>query len=500
MELTVTGQVIMDGHTSRKHYINIKYAFEPFMVKNTFEMKITRQPFRLSSREFPPQSLCLDYHSNYPRNPKQEIAIDIHNDQKTRSDMTLSWGQYTNCNNNPGRIQVIAQHQTTVEARRSLEQKWYYTRCLADMKAASRGKIMALTDACLYTAMDLYRLRQFKWTVSLNELEPWMISGYKQLEILVKAGLFPFWKVEQDSSLARQAQSVLSSSINNFQPYSPIIVIEQYFHSTDETFDLTIQDTHEKNTFQGVSNDFFRWSNEPYLQLKDPFRMQSSHVSSIVLGMKKYGILNKCHATPSSILTFDNFTYPYEMHSCWTLVSSHCSPTPSYAVFMKKSSDFPNTVKMDVEIHVGGYEILVQPLAHAKFDITVEGQKITLDENEVYYWPSNQKYSTYSKNSHTNYKFKLYRSQKSVHFYSPMNVMVDTDGHYINVLVLAHVKGQHCGMCGDFNGDDHRELIHPEMCLLRDGNEMAAAWAWHQDTTSDCPAKPDCKRLFFNKY
>jgi hypothetical protein len=50
--------------------------------------------------------------------------------------------------------------------------------------------------------------------------------------------------------------------------------------------------------------------------------------------------------------TFDNVTYPYTMHNCWTLVSAHCSPVPSYAVFMRKSSKFATDIvpKMEVEV------------------------------------------------------------------------------------------------------------------------------------------------------
>ena len=50
--------------------------------------------------------------------------------------------------------------------------------------------------------------------------------------------------------------------------------------------------------------------------------------------------------------TFDNVTYPYSMHNCWTLVSAHCSPVPSYAVFMRKSAKFATDLvpKMDVEV------------------------------------------------------------------------------------------------------------------------------------------------------
>jgi purine-cytosine permease-like protein len=67
------------------------------------------------------------------------------------------------------------------------------------------------------------------------------------------------------------------------------------------------------------------------------------------------------------------------MHNCWTLVSSHCSPVPSYAVFMKKSSKFATDLvpKMDVEVSYIG-SIVTTSFMHifgAALRILAYGQK-----------------------------------------------------------------------------------------------------------------------------
>ena len=38
------------------------------------------------------------------------------------------------------------------------------------------------------------------------------------------------------------------------------------------------------------------------------------------------------------IRTYDNVTYQYQMHDCWTLISADCSENPMFAVFMKKDT------------------------------------------------------------------------------------------------------------------------------------------------------------------
>jgi len=493
-KISVDGDIIFHGAVDRVHHFTVTYAYEPFMVKNDFTLKVTRIPFKLNSRDYSAFTVCLDYHSRYPFDPKEEFHLDVNTDQKVKADLSLSWGQHASCNNNHGKVQVVAEHQTTQEAKRNLKTKWYYTACQEDLVSSEwKNTIFPPTDACVYTALDLYTLRHFKWTANFDGLEPWMVAYYRKLETLVKTGLFPFWRIEFDNSLSKRSSFMFNTKDSD--SYSPTVVVEQYFHPEQETFDMTIQTNKEKNVFEGVYYDFLKIHSEPYLAKKETFYpfMKSSHISSLYLALETHKLMSSCHATTRSVQTFDNVTYPYEMHNCWTLVSAHCSPTPSYAVFMKKSAKFANDFvpKMDVEVRIGGHEIQIKPVTHAKFEVTIEGQKIFIGEHETYYWPSNQKLGR-SDETPSKYKFKIYRFQKMFFVESFLNVNVITDGNHVKVVAPPQVKGQHCGMCGDFNGDHEVELIHPQMCQLNTGTEMAAAWAWERND-SNCPSKPQCQ-------
>jgi len=493
-KIVVDGDIIFHGAVDRVHHVTMTYAFEPFMVKNDFTLKVTRNPFRLNSRDYSAYTVCLDYHSRYPFDPREEFSLDFNTDQKVKADLSLSWGQQTSCTNNPSQVHVIAEHQTTQEAKRNLKNKWYYNACQEDLLSSEwRNTIFPPTDACIYTAVDLYTLRHFKWTANFANLSPWMVMVYQKVSALVKAGLFPFWRIEVVNSLSKQPFSFLHNA-QNIDSYSPNIVVEQIFHPQEETFDLTVQSNTEKNVFEGIHFDFLNWHSEPYLAMKQIFSplMKSSHISSVYMALDTHKLMSSCYATTRSVHTFDNVTYPYEMHKCWTLVSAHCSPTPSYAVFMKKSAKFANDFvpKMDVDIFIGGHEIQIKPVTHAKFEVTVEGQTIHVGEHETYYWPSNQKLGRLDETP-SKYKFKIYRFQKMFLVESFLNVMVMTDGSSVKVVAPPQVKGQHCGMCGDFNGDHAHELIHPQMCELHSGTDMAAAWTWARND-STCPAKPSC--------
>jgi 5-methylcytosine-specific restriction endonuclease McrA len=149
------------------------------------------------------------------------------------------------------------------------------------------------------------------------------------------------------------------------------------------------------------------------------------------------------------------------------------------------------------QIHLGGHELTLKPLTHAKYEIKIDGQDLSLDPQETYYFPTNQKLlrtgsATQDAATPPNYKFKIYRWDRQYTIESFMNVVVYYDGNSVKVVAPAHVKGQHCGMCGDFNGDTEGELVHPQMCQLTSGTEMANAWV-RDNNDSICPRRPDCK-------
>ena len=50
--------------------------------------------------------------------------------------------------------------------------------------------------------------------------------------------------------------------------------------------------------------------------------------------------------TSRSVQSLDNATFPYQPESCWSLLSAHCSPRPTYAVFTKKIPGQPLLAKV----------------------------------------------------------------------------------------------------------------------------------------------------------
>jgi len=495
---SVDGDIIFHGEVDRVHHFDLKFEYEPMMTKNELAFKLTRNPFRLSARDYPAYSICFDMNNRYPVDVYRQLDLDFSVDQKVKADLSLSWGQHSTCSNNPGRVQILGEHQTTEEGRKALKNKWYYRTCMEEKEAPewkNGASSYPPTKACYYTMKDLYTLYQYKWNANFEGLEPWMVTGYRKLETLVKTGLFPFWKIDLDNSYSKKTDLIYSSSDDDV--YSPSVMVKQVFHPQDDTMDLYIQTNRDKNIFKGIKYGLWDWNEEPYITWKESPSLFSSlrnaRESTFYTTLMKHNLLGSCVASTKNIRTFDNVTYPYDMHNCWTLVSAHCSPNPSYAVFMRKSPKFANDVvpKMELEIRMGGHQVTMKPITHAKWEIKIDGQELNMDPRQTYYYPSNQKLSRNDQEEPAKYKFKIYRWDREYTVDAWMNSWVSFDGNSVKVVAPAHVKGQHCGMCGDFNGSPEHELIHPQMCELKTGTEMANAWVRDMNE-STCPRRPEC--------
>ena len=308
-KFNLDGEIIFHGDVDRVHHLAIKYEFEPMMAKNELAVKLTRNPFRLSAQDYPAFSVCLDMNNRYPVDAQRSLLnLDFNTNQKVKADLSLSWGQHVACSNNPGRVQILGEHQTTEEGRKALKNKWYYKTCQEDKESVewkNGATPYPPTKACYYTMRDLYTIYQYKWTANFDGLEPWMVTAYRKLETLVKTGLFAFWKIDLDNSLSKKNDFVYSTS--DVDTYSPNIVVKQVFHPQEDTFDLLVQTNREKNVFKGVKLASWDWNTEPYVTYSSQnglslfTSLRNSHVSSFYTTLMRHNLISSCIANTRTV-------------------------------------------------------------------------------------------------------------------------------------------------------------------------------------------------------
>ena len=63
------------------------------------------------------------------------------------------------------------------------------------------------------------------------------------------------------------------------------------------------------------------------------------------------------------------------------------------------------------------------------------------------------------------YLFKIIRNQKKLSLVFFPQIVLHYDGNSLQVLAGSHLKGQHCGMCGDYNKKTYHEFMNPQVHL-----------------------------------
>jgi len=479
-QIMLKGDFELIGDIVREHQIHFKYEYEndrpnlhtmrEVFPKQAFSMKLIRNQFDLGAFNVPEYSICADLTQKLSVENDKYFFMDFNSEQKTLTDGAISFGPSGNCEANDHKLKIFGISSTTEEARNQLKRKWYYYSCMAQKKSKEYDNF-PLTDPCFLTADDLYTLRQFKFNIETINMPDWLANSLYKGETWGKNYLLPYWDME------------LESGENGFLGYNDIkqeqnVEIDLVFHSKQKSIDLEVQTRNQKSMFTGMKY----WESENNdLSLED--YLPSSSFSPAMRMLHDHDILNYCTASSKNIRTYDNVTYSYEMHDCWTLVSAHCGEDPEYAVFVKRDDN----KKMALMIFIGGHKVEIIPSSSSRYDITVnDGETFDISKDETYFFPS-QTIVANGDPVDRSYMFKIYKWEGTFTIDSFLRTTVHYDGSHVNIVAPPHVKGQQCGMCGDFNRDHRYEALGPQECQLRNGNEMAAAWSWDKEGSGECP-------------
>ena len=71
--------------------------------------------------------------------------------------------------------------------------------------------------------------------------------------------------------------------------------------------------------------------------------------------------------------------------------------------------------------------------------------------------------------------FRLIKWGSVYSLHSEGNVMVTFDGTFVQVTPAPYVKGQHCGVCGNFDGNTKNEFLNKVGSPVEAGR-IAQAW------------------------
>ena len=73
---------------------------------------------------------------------------------------------------------------------------------------------------------------------------------------------------------------------------------------------------------------------------------------------------------------------------------------------------------------------------------------------------------------------RIFRWGSSYNVYSFLRVWVVYDGNFVEVVPAPSAKGQHCGICGNYNRNKFDEFTGKQMQALPSAQDMVQDWQW----------------------
>lgn len=277
-------------------------------------------------------------------------------------------------------------------------------------------------------------------------------------DTLLKASLLPYWSMHAPHGPTATAKKV---------PGAGHIELKMEFG--DEEADIHVHTDLMHSHYENV--DVLKYMT----MLLRNARLQMSQLTAI-----KAGWVGVCDVAPKAVVTFDNVTMNYDLPTCYTLISADCSASPRYAVFAKKTTQ---SLPLAVKIYVGGHTVEMTPTGSG-VDIKVNDKAVKVEPTKPYVLSDKDNVIQF-----------VTISKIGARYFVQAPILMLTfryTGDDITSLIPSTHRSQHCGLCGDYNGQFSRELVSPSGCNVKDATDLARSYVLRDKNCKESIPTPPC--------
>jgi len=432
-KLTVSATLKAVGASVRAYKMNFLSETTPGDLQQKINLELIRAA--TPGLDISAYRICMKYLAKYPDFSKEMYDVDFNKDLKMQGRMQVNYGEGENgCKQPEGSISGQFIYSTTPEARESLKQKSYYKECM-DIKSKPEWadrEGLPLVWPCIMTAFDGTRARKYYYDIKLDKITDRAKSIITTAKSIAKVAAMPIFGVDASDLNVDEVGGFLKLGIT--------------FKDDDNAADVSIKTASGQKTISDYALKM-NWSK----------RLRSLMFKSPANRLFAMGVIKACTATKETVDTMDSVKYTYDLPSCWTLISGHCAENPSYAVFAKNSGG-----KMAVKAFIGGHEI--------NFDsssVTINGNAARFSSKDTIHKAGRDEI------------FRITKWGQTYNVYSYLKVWIMFDGSFVGVVPAPSVKGQHCGICGNYNKNKYDEMMGKDgSTVLSTVNDFVQEYQW----------------------
>lgn len=460
----VKGTLTLLGSHERKWNVDVNIEKEPFNVKSTVNVKLARLPN--PALDLPARALCVSVKTEWAPLPLDLMETPSTIEPSVQRDVSFVWGEApaNECPkaNAKGVSTIIVKtvgNITEAQRKAASDRDTYpYSQCDIDRNGAGRsGVTTPMTEACVEAVLAYSTPRSYVYDIHYENMSPRGMLALNRIDTIMKGALLPYWDMHapHGPTAVKKAPNAghIELKIEFGEEDVDIHVHTAIMHSHYENVDIL------KNLDGALRNA----------------RLPSSLMASV-----KAGWIGICDVAPKSIVTFDNVTLSYDLPSCYTLVSADCSPSPRYAVFAKKTS---TSLPMAAKFYIGGHTVELVPTGSG-IDVKANDKAVKLEPGKPHIIGDKDNIVQYA---------TVTKIGARIYVRAPLlKLAFRYTGDDITNMIPATHRAQHCGLCGDYNGQNSRELVGPTGCTLKDATDLARSYVLKDKNCKETIPAPTC--------
>jgi len=418
--------------------------------------------------DLPSRALCVEVNTKWADIPEDILETPSTIEPSVERDVTFVWGeaQPNECpvadDTDVSTLIVKVNGVITDTQRQAAESRdrYPYNQCDQDKKAHGRtGVVVPITKACVDAVMEYATPRLYNFDIHYANLSPRGMKVLHRMDTALKAGLATFWDMHAaHGSLPHEVK------VNHNSGH-----IDMKVEFKESTADIHVHTALMHSHYDDVDR---------VMSLKSALR--NARIPAYSLFTFKSGLVGVCNVAAESVVTFDNVTLNYEAPSCYTLVSADCSAQPRYAVFAKKTD---KALPLAVKIYAGGHHMEFKPVDDG-VQVRAAGKVVEVQDNEPYVFSDKNGIMTYFIVTKVGARYFIEVPMLRLNF--------RYTGDDITNMIPATHRAQHCGLCGDFDGQFTHEMVGPSGCQMKTATDLANSYVLRDKYCKESIPMPSC--------
>jgi len=464
----VDGSVAFVGEVERKWNVNVAVEADERNIKSSVAVKIARQA--VPSLSLAPRALCVNVNTKWSDIPEDALETPSSIEPSVVRDVTFVWGEAAADECPTANAEDVSTLKVKItgsltEAQRQAaasRDRYPYDQCDKDRMADGRsGIVVPVTEACMAAVDEYATPMRYVHDISFDNISPLGMKAMHRADTIIKAGLAPYWDMHPPHGPTAEKKAFNSGNI------------ELVTEFTKDGINLHVHTAQMHSHYEHVD------------MLKNlEGALRNARVPSSKAMAYQSGLIGICNVAPESVVTFDNATLKYECPSCYTLVSADCSEQPRYAVFAKKTDQ---ALPLAAKFFAGGRNMEFTP-TESGVEVRANGRVVTIGDDKPFVFSNRGGIIEY---------FRVSKVGPRYYIEVPMLMLSFryTGDEIVNIIPSTH-RAQHCGMCGNYNGQVFDELVGPSGCAMKDASDMAKSYVLRDKTCEQSIPVPSCKASY----